>query len=96
MFQVRPGETVFLDGLDAAVVHVVSQDGSHHLSQTGFTFTTVAGDDHHLLGFVSRDQTVAHEFLQGGDVLRIQKFLKKSKEPLRPGSVFVVGNLHPV
>lgn len=72
MLQIRSGEGTDFHLLNASGIHVVSQQGAHHEANSGLTLAAFAHQEQHLLSLGGRDQAVAHVFLQGGDVLRIQ------------------------
>ena len=96
MLQIRSGEGTDFHLLNASGIHVVSQQGAHHEANSGLTLAAFAHQEQHLLSLGGRDQAVAHVFLQGGDVLRIQKLIKKRKPLCGCRCAGVVGNRKPV
>src|SRR5699024_11702684 len=58
---------------DAAILHVGAEQNSQHSADLRLPFAAIALDDHHSLALIAGNQTVADVFLQGGNVLRVEK-----------------------
>ena len=65
----------------------MGQDGS----DLGLALAAAALDDHHALSLVAGNQAVTDVFLQGGDVIFIQKTMQKAQPRFRAGHGRIVG-----
>ena len=73
VLQVRTAEPVALHLLDAGGIHAVTQQRAHDQSDAAFALAALADEHEHFLPLGGGQQTVAEEFLQGGNIVFLQQ-----------------------
>ena len=92
MLQVSTSKSVLRYFPDAAVLHVGAEQSPQHSADLALALAAVALNDHHPLSLIAGNQAVADVFLQGGNVLRIEKAIQKLQPADGFRGVGVVGH----
>ena len=92
MLQIGTSKSVLRYFPDAAILHVGAEQNSQHSADLRLPFAAIALDDHHSLALIAGNQTVADVFLQGGNVLRVEKVIQKLQPEDRFRGVGVIGH----
>ena len=95
-FLVGPGEAVAGELLDAAGVHVIAKKSAQDPADAGLALAAAADEHQHALGLVRGDQAIAHEFLQGRDVFRVEESVEKCEPAFRERGVRLIQDRKPV
>ena len=92
MLQIRPGEGAVFHLVDAAVLGIGAEQGVHHHADPGLALAAVSLNEQHHLTPGAGNQAVAHELLQGQNILRLQKFRQKPQPDFRLRCVGIVAD----
>ena len=96
VLQIRPGEFVRLNFLDAGSIHADPEDRFHDESHTRLALAALSDHQEHLLGPGRREQAVPQVLLQRRDVLRHQELRKELQPYVRRACCRIVGDVQPV
>ena len=92
MLQIGTSEGACLHLCDTACVHVAAQQRTKDNTNAAFALAALADQQKHLLAFGGGNKAVPHKFLQGQDVLRLQKLRQKMQPCHWLRSFWIVGN----
>ena len=90
VLQIGAGKAVLGHLAHAAVLGVATKEMGQNGADLRLALAAAALDDHHALPFVAGNQAVTDVFLQGGDVIFIQKTMQKAQPRFRAGRGRVV------
>ena len=92
VLQIGAGKAVFGHLAHAAVLGVATKEMRQNGADLRLALAATALNDHHALALVAGDQAVTNVFLQGGNVILIQKTAQKTQPHFRAGRGRVVGH----
>ena len=92
MFEIGSGEWACLDLCDAPGVHVRAEKRTQNQSYPRLSLAALADEQKHFLSLCRWNEAVAHELLQGQNVVAFKQFGKESQPFLRLWRVRIVAD----
>ena len=92
MFEIGSGEWACLDLCDTPGVHIRAEKRAQNQSYPRLSLAALADEQEHFLPLCRWNEAVAHELLQGHDIVRFKKLREESKPFLRLWCVRIVAD----